>query len=371
MGRKERRKFEREFGLNKQKEPKNTLDSILTEEQQFLIDNFVDRPVMINTRSNKLKRKWANSKVSLTSENGNSILCCVYNSKHRNKVVFMTKFKLDKEDFKLFDHIEIKDIDKARNVIKDNYICFDYNKFLIPEGILTLKDVSMFNDDHTVKYSDISVLFNEINNTFGIDIYGKDVETDRIVNIGSIGTDYSACTIMDFMNELAILDIDSKDLYKKFILKIEDKTRVMINYNLLKIGHANKGILINNNGVEYAFMKILFNALLSIDYVYYLLLNRKTIIKSRKSSASNTVDKNKDSNNTKEDNSIVLTEDVVIYASSSESKSILSNKIRKKCDYSYIVSGHWRHYKNGKKTFIKSYVKNKGKEFKSKTYTTE
>ena len=73
--------------------------------------------------------------------------------------------------------------------------------------------------------------------------------------------------------------------------------------------------------------------------------------------------------NTDSDRKIINVNKMVIRFNDNKSYKDFQTKVRRKCDYQYSVTGHFRHYKkSGKTIYINPYNKNKDKPFKGKTY---
>ena len=160
----------------------------------------------------------------------------------------------------------------------------------------------------------------------------------------------------------------NKDFFPKTSCNVNLETLKFSNntFNPLKLNALQTNVLYydskNVNYKQQTFLRFMQYLL----YLSYTKLDRNIMIKSDKGDKKNNTNNNHINKNKKLIK--VWDKDRIIYSINGEKVDLKSFSNKDRYKGTWTVSGHFRHYKNGMKTWINSYKKGNGNEINNKYY---
>lgn len=397
MGRKERRLLEKEFKID------NNKDEVFMEYMHKMKETHIPFYYASYKKATKILKSnnsyifknyinegkesiFINDKININEEYMNISII--------KMIDVHLKHSMEEDDLKNHDEIIIdssKILSSRKKDIINDTLSFNSDTFLLNSGVISFSNVSFdYKQDPksniTITISDIKIYYVLKNGSLYMDCYGnyKYKKDSIFTNMLAIYIDDIDTLISNFvklnLKPIGYMQADKINFYvdkisKKSFVDVSIYSNCFLKKNIdyivnedddnVFVGSGNLSEITNMGNLLVLSVSIIFEKIAEImkNKIHIIRNVSNNTYKSKIDRAPN-IDKDND----KKDNIIKLNEFISINAKSSETRKNISNTIRHKCEYAYTVSGHWRHYKNGKKVFIKSYVKNKDKEFKQKQY---
>ena len=275
--------------------------------------------------------------------------------------------KLPKEKIELFTkwyNVDLRDLEELPKVFEEGYLEIDTSDYI------SVKMPTIFDIKSEEKFNQLKELYNKVAITYSKMIIHFEIKTDNIINTtGYYGDGNYAFRRIEF-------NIKEDDIIKKIRQSVsgisdrEDKYLPEINDRLV-LDLLSSNTMEDMKAVQDEFNRKLGDSCLGllISVVWYLATN-----KSEKYIVNHTQIIESDSNvnkkhNTKSRDRYIRTP---IYELVDKQQPTIDKLIKRRngwtISHSFQVRGHYRHYKNGKIVFIKSYKKGKELDnFENKT----